>query len=225
MAEGWSREELALLGATPLFQGASAETIRRAAEDSACRREDFPRETVIYSPESFRRCLGVLLRGRARVTKGALVVSTLEAGALFGAAALFHRRERYESAITALCPCTVAFFPEEQVIGLLSGDPLLCANYIRYLSERIHFLSRKLESLTAPGAAERLASCLLESAGAEGALSCSATELSRCLDLSRASLYRAFQTLEEAGAIRREGKTIVILDRKVLESKNGGTIP
>ena len=225
MATGWSRAELALLGETPLFRGAGEETVRRAAEDSACRREDFPRETVIYSPESFRRCLGVLLRGRARVTKGALVVSTLEAGALFGAAALFHRRERYESAITALRPCTAAFFPEEQVAALLSEDRTLSANYIRYLSERIHFLSRKVESLTAPGAVEKLASCLLESAGGSGTLSCPATELSRRLDLSRASLYRAFQALEEAGAIRREGKTIVILDRRALENQNGGINP
>ena len=215
MAKGWSREELALLGRTPLFQGAEAEVVRRAAEDPACRRETFGREAVIYSPERFQRCLGVLLQGRARVTKGPLVVSVLEPGALFGAAALFHRRARYETTITALCPCAVAFFPEEQVIGLLSGDRTLCANYIRYLSERIHFLSRKLESLTAPGPAEKLSRCLLESAGAEGTFSCSATELSRRLD---------FQTLEEAGAIRREGKTIVILDRRVLEHQNGGTI-
>ena len=224
MAEGWTQDALALLGQTPLFQRAGPAVVRQAAEAPACRREEFGREAVIYSPEHFQRCLGVLLQGRARVTKGALVVSVLEPGALFGAAALFHRRARYETTITALCPCTVAFFPEEQVIGLLSGDPLLCANYIRYLSERIHFLSRKLESLTAQGPAEKLACCLLESTGADGRLSCSATELSRRLDMSRATLYRAFQALEEAGAIRREGKTIVILDRRVLEHQNGGTI-
>ena len=32
MAKGWSREELALLGRTPLFHGAEAEVVRRAAE-------------------------------------------------------------------------------------------------------------------------------------------------------------------------------------------------
>ena len=41
--------------------------------------------------------------------------------------------------------------------------------------------------------------------------------------MSRASLYRAFEELEGAGAIRRAGKTIVILDRGVLEHQNGGT--
>lgn len=224
MSDGWSPEELVLLGRTPLFLEVPEITVRKAAENPACHREVFGREAVIYSPEHFRRCLGVLLHGRARVTKGPLVISVLEAGALFGAAALFHQRARYETTITALSTCTVAFFPEQQVISLLSGDRTLCANYIRYLSERIHFLSRKLESLTAPGPAEKLSRCLLESAGSEGRLCCSATELSRRLDVSRASLYRAFQTLEKAGAIRREGKTIVILDRKALENQNGGIL-
>ena len=222
MAEGWSPEELALLGASPLFRGAEPEAVRRAAEDPACRREVYRRGEVIYSPERFRRCLGVLLQGRSRVTKGELMVSTLEAGDLFGAAALFHRRERYEATITALGPCAAAFFPEEQVAGLLAGDWGLCANYLGYLSGRIHFLSREVERLSAPSPAGKLSRCLLELAGDDGALSCPATELSRRLDMSRATLYRAFQVLEEAGAIRRAGKTITLLDRKALERQTGG---
>ena len=43
--------------------------VRQAAEAPACRREEFGREAVIYSPEHFQRCLGVLLQGRARVTE------------------------------------------------------------------------------------------------------------------------------------------------------------
>ena len=221
MAKGWSREELALLGRTPLFQGAEAEVVRRAAEDPACRRETFGREAVIYSPERFQRCLGVLLQGRARVTKGPLVVSVLEPGALFGAAALFHRRARYETTITALGPCAVAFFPEALVAGLLDDCPPFRRSYIAYLSERIHFLSRKVEALTASSVTGKLARWLLETGRTE--VSCPATELSRRLDVSRASLYRSFEELETAGAIRRTGKTIAILDRRVLEIQNGGT--
>ena len=111
MSDGWSPEELVLLGRTPLFLEVPEITVRKAAENPACHREVFGREAVIYSPEHFRRCLGVLLHGRARVTKGPLVVSVLEAGALFGAAALFHQRARYETTITALSTCTVALFP------------------------------------------------------------------------------------------------------------------
>ena len=37
--------------------------------------------------------------------------------------------------------------------------------------------------------------------------------LAKRLGLSRASLYRAFEALETAGLIRREGKTVFVLDR------------
>ena len=156
----------------------------------------------------------VLLEGRARVTKGELVVSTLERGDLFGAAALYNRRTRYETTITALEDCAAAFFPQELVSRLMAESPAACANYIRYLSERIHFLSRKVEGLTAPSVTGKLARWLLETGRTEGR--CPATELSHRLDVSRASLYRAFEVLEGAGAIRRTGKLVQTADREAL---------
>ena len=220
MAEDWKEEALKTLDRAELFREVPEDRLRRAAEDPDCLREDFAKGEVIYSPERFRRCLGVFLSGRARVTKGALVMSNLERGSLFGAAALFHSRDRYETTITALTSCTVAFFPEALVAGLLDDCPPFRRSYIAYLSERIHVLSRKVEGLTAPSVTGKLARWLLEAGRAE--VSCPATELSRRLDVSRASLYRSFEELETAGAIRRTGKTISILDRRVLENQNGG---
>lgn len=220
MAEDWREEALRTLSRTELFRAVPEDRLRRAAEDPGCLWETFAKGEVIYSPDRFRRCLGVFLSGRARVTKGALVMSNLERGSLFGAAALFHRRDRYETTITALTPCAVAFFPEALVAGLLDDCPPFRRSYIAYLSERIHFLSRKVEGLTAPSVTGKLARWLLETGRTE--VSCPATELSRRLDVSRASLYRSFEELETAGAIRRTGKTIAILDRRVLENQNGG---
>lgn len=221
MAEDWSGEQLSALARTELFRMVPEDQLRRAAEDPGCLREVFSKGSVIYSPVRFRRCLGVFLSGRAKVTKGALVMSVLERGDFFGAAALFHRRDQYETTITALTPCTVAFFPEELVAGLLDDCPPFRRSYIAYLSERIHFLSRKVEGLTAPKVTGKLSRWLLESGKME--ISCPTTELSRRLDVSRASLYRAFEELEDAGAIRRAGKSIVILDKRILENQNGGT--
>ena len=157
MRPEWNPRELELLAGTFLFQGLEWEPVRRAVQDPLCTRENYQRGDVIYSPGHFRRSLGVLLEGRARVTKGELVVSTLERGDLFGAAALYNRRTRYETTITALEDCAVAFFPQELVSRLMAESPAACANYIRYLSERIHFLNRKIEGLTGPGAVGKLA--------------------------------------------------------------------
>ncbi len=44
-----------------------------------------------------------------------------------------------------------------------------------------------------------------------------AAHLASALDIGRTSLYRAFEELERAGAIRREGKLITVLSREKLQ--------
>lgn len=205
----WLEGELQVLSGTALFRGIGGGELLETARDPRCSRETFPKGTEIYSPLRFRRSLGCLLSGTARVTKGPLVVSTLSPGALFGAAALFNGREDYETTITACSSCTAAFFPQEVVAELVNRSPDACRNYLEYLSDRIHFLNRKIEGLASSGAAEKLRRCLLAEGGA---VTCSATELARRLDVSRASLYRAFEELEREGYIRREGKTVTALN-------------
>lgn len=213
MKGSWTAEELDILAETPLFRGTEPGRLREILTHPLCTRESFPRGAELYTPKQFRRSLGILLRGSLRVSKGRLAVSTLLPGDLFGAASLFHRRDRFESTITAREPCVAAFFPEERMLDLLGHDPALCGRYLAYLSERIHFLSQRVDALAAQGSEGKLARWLWE-AGREGTgVVCPAAELARRLDVGRSSLYRAFRQLEEAGLIRREGKRIEVLDR------------
>ncbi len=71
-------------------------------------------------------------------------------------------------------------------------------------------LTRRIEALTAGDSASKLLSYLLEreQAGEVDIQSCA--ELARRLDIGRASLYRALDSLETSGDIRREGKKIFI---------------
>lgn len=209
METKWTDRELELLGGTVLLQGLDPSKVRRGVEDPRCSRERFEKGKEIYSPRRFRRSLGVLLTGRIQVSKGELVVSTLSPGELFGAAALFHQRADYENTLTARQSCEVAFLPQEWVAEQVNAFPEVCANYIGYLSDRIHFLNEKIEGLTTPGTVGKLCRHLLSD---EGRAPCSATELARRLDVSRASLYRAFDELESTGAIRRKGKLVEVLD-------------
>lgn len=203
-------DELGLIASTFLFRGQGEDCVRACLGAEGCTLEHFSKGDMVYSPQTFRRSLGILLSGRLRVTKGNLVVSHLRPGDLFGAAALFAEGEPYESTLTAHAPCRAVFLPQDLVSGDLAEYPGLARNYILYLSERIHFLSRKLDGLLAPGATEKLARYLLAQTGAGGVLECPATELARRLDVGRASLYRAFGELEERGAITRAGKYITV---------------
>ena len=217
MAAELSPKELLLLGRCPFFRGAGEALLCRVLALPDVSAEDFRAGEPVYQPHQFRRCLGFLLSGQVQVTNASLSVSVLEAGELFGAAALYNNLPDYATTLTARTPCRILFLPQGDVDRLLGEEDLLRRNYLRYLSGRIRFLSSRLQTLAQTGAEAKLARYLLSSGNADKAVHAPATDLARRLGLSRASLYRAFEALEGAGLIRREGKSVYVLDRSGLE--------
>lgn len=207
--------QLEILSSAPLFAGVEEQELLSLLDCADCCLEQFPAGASIYRPDRFRRCLGVLLSGQVRVTKAELAVNVLEPGALFGAAALYNDAPDYATTLTALSPCTAVMIQQELLDRMLGEHAVLRQNYLRYLSGRIRFLSARLQALAAGGAEGRLIRYLLENTS-DGVLLCPATELAQRLGISRASLYRAFSTLETAGLIRRQGKQISVPDPAAL---------
>lgn len=199
-----------------LFSGVEASALARLAETAEVYR--VARGDTIYTPHRFRRCLGVLLKGRVQVSKDALVVSVLKARDVFGAAAIFTDREDYATTLTALADCVLVLMPQESVAALLRESPAFAENYVRYLSGRIQFLSTRLDTVSAGSAERKLAQYLLSAADEKGEVNLSATQLSARIGVGRATLYRAFEMLEEEGAICRTGKSICILCREKLQN-------
>lgn len=202
--------ECALLAKTFLFREADPEALAFALADPRRRRETAVKGSKIYTPHQFQRCLGVVLEGQIQVTKGSLIMSVLEPGDLFGAAALFHA-EDYAVTLTAQRSCTLLLLPQALVEDLMARFPQVARNYVAYLSGRIRFLSGKIETLAAGSVERKLAQYLLAHAP-EGWMACSATGLAKRLGVGRASLYRAFDALTQMGLIRREGKRLQVLD-------------
>ena len=208
-----SRSEIALLTAGPLFRGVSEELLQTLAGTEGASLVRFD-SGVVYSPRHFRRSLGVVLSGQLQVTKGALAVSVLGPGDLFGAAALYSDEPEFASTVTAKGPSRCLMLEQPLVDRLLAEHSQIRENYLRYLTGRVRFLSGRLQALAQPGVEGKLARYLL----ANGGSSCPATELCQRLGVSRASLYRAFSALEASGLIRRAGKTITVIDPAGLET-------
>ena len=214
-----SREnaERALLEGTFLFRGAP-EAAELALSDPRAVRLREARGAVLYDPRHFQRSLGVVLEGRIQVNKGALIMSVLGPGELFGAAALFNDRPDYATTLTARAPCRVLLLPQALVEELMARYPVVGRSYVAYLSGRIRFLSGKIDALTAGSAQRKAARYLLSRLdGAWAELDCPVAGLAQRLGVSRASLYRALDALEARGAVRREGKRFYIPDPAALE--------
>ena len=208
-----SRSEISLLTAGPLFRGVSEELLQALAGTEGASLVRFD-SGVVYSPRHFRRSLAVVLSGQLQVTKGALAVSVLGPGDLFGAAALYSDEPEFAATVTAKRPSRCLMLEHHLVDRLLTEHSQIRENYLRYLTGRIRFLSGRLQALAQPGVEGKLARYLLASGGS----SCPATQLCQRLGMSRASLYRAFAALEDSGLITRKGKTITVLDPVGLET-------
>ena len=221
MAEGLPKAKLELICGTFLFHQVDEIVVERMVTDPRCVKERFPKGGVIYDEAHFRHCLGILLAGEVRVDKATpdgkrMKMSLLLPGECFGAAAMFQDRDRYATVLTAEKSTEVLFLPEELILWAMHWDFTITENYIRYLSNRIWFLNEKISSLTAGSTDQRVAMFLTEHCDSAGRLHTSMTDLSRQLNIGRASLYRALDNLAEQGLILRAAKSLTVIDQERL---------
>lgn len=169
---------------------------------------------VIYSPTQFRKAMGIVLEGRLAVLKGQdLLLKTLDPGHCFGAAALFSPTEDYVTTIRAQTLSTLVFLPDHWLVSLFETYPQTAVAYITFLSQRIRFLNRKIDSFTAPSVRDTVLGYLL-TIHQDGAAKIAGgySRLANALNIGRASLYRALDNLEAEGRIRREGRRIFLIE-------------
>lgn len=171
----------------------------------------YSKNDTVFSKETYSPVICVIIKGEARVSKGETVISHLKDGEIFGAAFLYNQSYEFENTVTALTPLKVVIIEKSGVDQLIKCDSSISFNYISYLSERIGFLNSKIEGYTKPNAEEKLMLYLKKNADINNGkceISVSMTELSHVLQISRASLYRVIEALENQGKICRDGKKI-----------------
>lgn len=188
-------------------------------KNSGCNisKEVFTFETgeMLSSPDTKRK-LGVVLFGKAKAVAedGQTILNIFEKGDVFKAAGLFAEDET--------CTCVIAqsktravFFEREEISLLIAENPVISQNYIRFLSDRIGFLNRKISYFSLGSTEARLARFLY--CRNEEEINVSSAKLCLMLSVARASLYRAFLSLEKQGAIVHDRGIIKILNKDILK--------
>jgi CRP-like cAMP-binding protein len=174
---------------------------------------------VIFTPSSYKKAFAVVASGSINVSKDSgqsrIVMKKTVAGGGFGAAALFGNTGEYASTVTAMEKNTVvAMIDEEAMIRLMGREPHVSIAYISFLSDRIRYLNTRIDTFASGSAGTRLIRFLL----AESPCEISMQRLSEVLGVSRVTLYREMEKLEESGAVAREGKHILVTDKRLLEN-------
>ena len=146
--------------------------------------------------------------------------------------------------IVAASNSEIWFIDVETVRQMIRENPDFAESYIAYLSRKVRFLNRRIADFTAADAEMKTGRYLEQlcrgiCADAHGAVSVSnqrerdlnedggnnfvpsfkinMSRLARTLDIGRASLYRALDSLEIAGNIRRSEGRVEIIDCEALK--------
>ncbi len=203
---------LNFLKKTRIFKDADEKTLTNILNTYG-KSVSYSKNDIVFSKENYSPVICIIIKGEARVSKGETVISHLKDGEIFGAAFLYNQSYDFENTVTALTSLKVVIIEKSGIDELIKRDNSISFNYISYLSERIGFLNSKIEGYTKPTAEEKLMLYLKKNADVNNEkceISISMTELSHILHISRASLYRVIENLEQQGKIYRNGKKIYI---------------
>lgn len=218
-------KQLELLCATSLFHSVPESVILKIAAAPDCEIKRFKKGSMVYGKTEFSRSLGIVLSGSLRVSKGnaaghAMIMSTLTPRAIFGAAALFNDEPEFATDIYAVSDAEIIFFTQRLFERMIRTEAQIAENYIKYLSGRILFLNRKIYLLSSGTAEQRLACFLSDNMpeGEECELPMPVNKLADALNVSRASLYRAFDALIQSGAIVKNGRTVCVKNAERLKN-------
>ena len=207
-----------------LFKSVSKETIEEILNEVTLQIIEFKSREIIYSPNDYEEKIGFIISGECTVEQiksdGKKVpLNTLSKGDSFGVLAVLSDKPQYPTLITATKDSAVVFVTKNELFSILEKCPTVSKNLIKFLCERINFLTEKISTFTSSTAEDKLANFLFRQYLALGNLefpfNCQKT--TKALNMGRASLYRAIAALSEANVIKQKNKTIKILNLNLLK--------
>ncbi len=184
--------------------------------DEFCAPVKFKKGEIIYSDTVFNNALGFIVKGNAVAVSNnhnEVFLKKFSENMCFGAAAVFGGDKTYVSTISAKTDCEILFISEELLSDLFKKYPQTAINYITFLSDKVRFLNNKLCVVSCMGAEDTVLTYLSNVADSDNyaQIPKNMTLFARMLGLSRASLYRVLDTLEQNGDILRENNKIKVI--------------
>lgn len=178
-----------------------------------------PGETMMdfSDPESG---IGFLTSGRGVIyssdSEKNMLMRFVSTGEAVGFASMFSS-DHFRTRLIACgdIPSKLFVISRSAFVELLDYDMtgVLRNNLLSFLSDRIAFLNSRIACVTGGSAERRLALFIRSSPDSTGTvhIGMSMKALAAALDIGRASLYRAMDSLTEAGIIARDGNNITVL--------------
>jgi CRP-like cAMP-binding protein len=216
-----------------IFSGLTAD--QRARAERAISVADYPSGQIFYAPEERDHRLYVLRRGRVRIYKlspegRALTLLILEPASIFGEMALAEDWV-HDSFAESMTECTVGVIRRDDMRRVLNTYPTVALRFMNVMSQRLRALERKLADIAFKSVPQRLATVLLNLAGAQASQPTLDTplavvrythqQLAEMIGSYRETVTKAIGEFREAGVIRVEEEAIYLTDLARLQEIAG----
>jgi CRP/FNR family transcriptional regulator, cyclic AMP receptor protein len=213
-----------LLRQVPLFTGLDEESLRLLSRRS--RRRRFASGHTLFCQGDPGHTLYVVIAGRVNIERltasgERLHITHRLAGEVFGEMAVIDGKPRMADAVTA-GETELLMLDRDDFLSCLRQSPEIAVGIIACLSERLREAADLLESHLSRDVLGRVSVALLEWAGTHGApgpdgevrIATRFTQqaLAEQIGASRESVNRALSSLKAVGAVRLDGRQLVLLD-------------
>ena len=209
----------------PLFNDVSEQRLEQIVASAKHKLVKFDKKDIYILAGMPYRHVDIVVEGEmvARMVSlsgKSVEVSRLVVGDLVAPAFILAKDNLMPVSVETEKDTTVMRMSKADFVELIDTDPVLRRNFIATLSNIDVFLTKKMRVLSLFTVREKVGYFLKEASGKQGSnvvlLDKSRQEIAESFGIQKFSLLRTMSELQEAGAIRVEGKRITILDRSKL---------
>jgi len=207
---------------------------QRTAVERMISYAEYAQGQIFYAPEESGDRLYILRRGRVRIYKlspegRALTLLILEPSSIFGEMALAADWV-HDSFAETMTDCTVGTIVRDDLRRVLNSHPAVALRFMNVISRRLRARERKLADIAFKSVPQRLATVLLNLAGATASRQPASPpavvrythqQLAELIGSYRETVTKAIGEFREAGLIRVEEDAIYLTDMPRLQGLVG----
>ena len=203
------------LAEAPVFRGLSERFLEHFIGRTQNALREFGIGDFIALQGTVCQSLYLLYSGRVRTNmvneEGKQVtIEEIEAPRLLAPAFIFATDNRFPVNITTLTNCEVLVLKRTDFVDLMHREKIVMQNFLRIISDRSIFLSRKLNAFALQDLKTRLLAYLREHENPR-----SRQEIADILGVARPSLARVLSELADEGFLRIEKRKITVVQHKI----------
>lgn len=199
----------------PLFKGCNRPLLQALLDSTDSRLTQYAPGHLLALQDSPCRsllllCSGSLTACMTNAEGKELKIETLKAPEVLAPAFVYGSENRFPVTLKAETACTVWSLSRERFLDIMEQDAAVLRNFLRLISDRSLFLSRKLNEFALQSLSTRVLSFLR----CNGAIQ-NIQDVAFIMGVARPSLSRALALLVEQGQVRKEGSGYVLTDKTI----------